>query len=61
MKSFKVKWVQDGTVRTSVVSYDAASAEARRAELAKPGSGATDVEVVPVAADGRPLKASKAA
>lgn len=46
MQSFKIRWTEDGRVRTSAVSYGASSAEHRKAELED--QGATDVEIVSV-------------
>lgn len=45
MKNYGLTWTDpDGTPRASVVSYDKASAEQRKAELE--ADGCTDVEVV---------------
>ncbi|XMN06963.1 hypothetical protein ACK8N7_13375 [Streptomyces griseobrunneus] len=48
MKNFKVRWVEDGRERVSVVAYDERSAE-RRAEELGPLEGVSNVRVVPVA------------
>ncbi|MEU4920258.1 hypothetical protein AB0G29_12965 [Streptomyces parvus] len=48
MKNFKVRWVEDGRERVSVVAYDEPSAK-RRAEELEPREGVSSVRVVPVA------------
>ncbi|MFI1528602.1 hypothetical protein [Streptomyces griseus] len=48
MKNFKVRWVEDGRERASVVAYDESSAK-RRADELEPQEGVSNVRVVPVA------------
>ncbi|MYR95471.1 MULTISPECIES: hypothetical protein [unclassified Streptomyces] len=48
MKNFKVRWVEDGRERVSVVAYNESSAK-RRAEELELQDGVSDVRVVSVA------------